>query len=81
MAGVDDLSKTLAVIWDRMQRLFPKTQHRKVLRWHIQEEEMPLDEDVGPEGRIKQMSYPAKWGGMSPSYEKGNIKWGEGQWG
>jgi len=81
MAGVSELSRILAVIWDRSQRLFPRTEHKKVLRWHIQFEEVPLDEIEGPEGRAKQMPYPGKWGGTSPSYKAGNIKWGEGQWG
>jgi len=80
MASVDDLSRTLATIWDRMQRLFPKTQHRKVLRWHLQTEEVDIREEIGIEGRVKQVAYPAYWADVDPSYEKGNIKWGEGQW-
>lgn len=72
------LEEFLARVFDRTQRVFPKSAHRTLLRWLAQEDEVSVSDTQ----YTRTFDYPAKWAASEEAYsEPTNTRWGAGQWG
>lgn len=76
------LDEFLAAVYDRTQRIFPRSVHRTILTWILQRDQVRVQDHGDPNvGWVNEIPFPAEWASTSASWnETINIKWGEGAW-